>query len=149
MQTALFQYAKFGFGNDSVNGAATRWAGAKLLLCEEMPSFTPNPLFSEFVEATFDGYADMTIAATTYDLHIGQDGMVQIRTPVQTWTCTADNVAPPVVGWALMNAAKDNVLAAAFFDAPISMSLENQQLIMAAIINLPQDMAPATQPLLA
>jgi hypothetical protein len=146
MQTALFQYAKFGFGNDSVNGAATRWAGAKLVLVTEAPSFTPNPLSSEFVDATFDGYADATIAATTYDLHIGQDGQVSIRTPVQTFTCSADNMTPPVIGWALMNAAKDNVLAAALFDEPIPMNLENQQLIMTAVINIPTNMDQPAQP---
>jgi len=146
MLTGLFQYAKFGFYNESVNGAATRWVDAKLVLITAAPSFTPNPLSSEFVEATFDGYADVTIAATTYDGHIGQDGQVSIRTPVATFTCTADNVTPPVIGWALMNTAKDNVLAAALFDNPIPMNLENQQLIMTAVINIPTPMDQPAQP---
>jgi hypothetical protein len=140
MLTSLFQYAKFGFGNDSVNGAATRWVDAKLVLITAAPPASPNPLSSDFVAATFDGYADATIAATTYDLHIGQDGQVIIRTPVLTFTCTADNDSDPVIGWALMNTAKDNVLAACIFDTPVPMLLNNQQLILTAQINIPTTM---------
>lgn len=140
MLTSLYQYAKFGFGNDSVNGVGTRWVDAKLVLIVAAPSPTPNPVSTDFTPATFDGYADVTIAVGTYDLHIGQDGQVIIRLPITTFTCTADNATPAVIGFALMNTAKDNVLFSCIFDTPVPMQLENQQLILAGQLNIPTTM---------
>jgi len=137
MNTGLFQYAKFGLYNDSIAMAGTRWDGAKLILIQAAPPFSPNPLSSEFVPTDFDGYVEKTIVTADYVGVIGTDGQVSIYIKPQTWVCTADNASLPVIGWALLNAAKDNVLDACIFDVPVNMQLQNNTLVLVAQLNIP------------